>query len=71
MLSLRKKYKISIDYSDFNIHDAKRYFNGMTELEFTGKELQNQLLPVVCHIFFLLQKFLYQGKKKLSTKLIC
>ncbi|EFO69595.1 hypothetical protein HMPREF9212_1105 [Lactobacillus iners LactinV 03V1-b] len=44
MLSLRKKYKILIDYSDFNIHDAKRYFNGMTELEFTGKELYESVI---------------------------
>lgn len=44
MLSIRKKYKILIDYSDFNIQDTIRYFNGMTELEFTGAELYESVI---------------------------
>lgn len=44
MLSLRKKYKILINYSNFNYQDTKRYFNGMTELEFTGAELYESVI---------------------------
>lgn len=68
MLSLRKKYKISIDYSDFNIHDAKRYFNGMTELEFTGKELYESVITCSMPYFLLTAKILISRKEEIKYK---
>lgn len=56
MLSLRKKYKILIDYSNFNYQDTKTYFNGMTELEFTGAELYESVITCGMPIFLLTDK---------------
>ncbi len=59
MLSKRKKYKILIDYSNFNNQDTKRYFNGMTELEFTGKELYESVITCGMPYFLLTEKNAY------------
>ncbi len=56
MLSLRKKYKILINYSNFNYQDTKTYFNGMTELEFTGAELYESVITCGMPYFLLTEK---------------
>lgn len=68
MLSKRKKYKILIDYSDFNIHDTKRYFNGMTELEFTGKELYESVITCGMPYFLLTKKNRISRKEEIKYK---
>lgn len=68
MLSLRKKYKILIDYSDFNIQDTIRYFNGMTELEFTGKELYESVITCGMPYFLLTKKNRILRKEEIKYK---
>lgn len=44
MISETGKYRILIEYSDFNNNDMRIYFKGMKELEFTGKELYESVI---------------------------
>lgn len=68
MLSKRKKYKILIDYSNFNIQDTIRYFNGMTELEFTGKELYESVITCGMPYFLLTKKNRILRKEEIKYK---
>jgi hypothetical protein len=69
MLSLRKKYKILIDYSDFSGNDEKKYFNGMTELEFTGKELYESVITCGMPYFLLTKKIFISRKEEIMYKI--
>ena len=69
MLSKRKKYKILIDYSNFNNQDTKRYFNGMTELEFTGKELYESVITCGMPYFLLTEKKRILRKEEIMYKI--
>lgn len=69
MLSLRKKYKILIDYSDFSGNDEKKYFNGMTELEFTGAELYESVITCGMPYFLLTKKIFISRKEEIMYKI--
>lgn len=69
MLSKRKKYKILIDYSDFSGNDEKKYFNGMTELEFTGKELYESIITCGMPYFLLTKKIFISRKEEIMYKI--
>lgn len=68
MLSLRKKYKILIDYSNFNYQDTIRYFNGMTELEFTGAELYESVITCGMPYFLLTEEILISRIEEIMYK---
>lgn len=68
MLSAREKYKILIDYSDFNNQDTKTYFNGMTELEFTGAELYESVITCGMPYFLLTNKIFISRLEEIMYK---
>lgn len=69
MLSLRKKYKILIDYSDFSDDDEKEYFNGMTKLEFTGAELYESVITCGMPYFLLTKKIFISRIEEIMYKI--
>lgn len=52
MISETGKYRILIEYSDFNHNDMRIYFKGMKELEFTGKELYESVITCGMPYFY-------------------
>lgn len=68
MLSKSKKYKILINYSNFNHQDTKTYFNGMTELEFTGAELYESVITCGMPYFLLTEKNRILRKEEIMYK---
>lgn len=56
LLPLTASYKILIEYSDFNNHDESKFFDGMTELIFTGEELYESVITCGMPAFYICSK---------------
>lgn len=51
-------YKILIEYSDFNNDDESNFFNGMTELIFTGEDLGESVITCGMPAFYIGSKYI-------------
>lgn len=69
VLSVKETYKILIEYSDFNCSDIMKYFNGMTELEFTGEELYEAVITCGMPFFYLTRNTFKKREEEIIYKI--